>query len=127
LIRPRAFQERLTAVNASHDGRVVPTIKLAKAVAESLRERDRPGGYHMEALAVDAFNGYNGPRNNRAMVTHFFERAAERIKRPLADATGQSKRIDEALGSAGSAERQRLSAAQMRSASSVEQWRTLFE
>lgn len=132
-IRPRVFQERLTAVNRSQDGRVVPTIKLAKAVAESLPERDRPGGYHLEALAVDAFNGYTGPRNNRAMVTHFFERAADRIKRPLADVTGQSERIDEALGPAGSAERQRVStalgriAAQMRSASSIEQWRSLFE
>jgi hypothetical protein len=132
-IRPRAFTERLTAVNAGQEGRVVPTIKLAKAVVESLTDRDRPGGYHMEALAVDAFDAYTGPRNNRAMVSHFFERAADRIKRPLADVTGQSERIDETWGPANSAARQRVSAAlgriatRMRSATSIEDWRTLFE
>lgn len=132
-IRPRAFQERLTAVNSSQDGRVVPTIKLAKAVVDGLPKRDRPGGYHMEALAVDAFDGYTGPRNSRAMVRHFFESAADRVQRPIADVTGQSERIDEAYGPARSPDRQRLSAAlgqiaaRMKSASSVEQWRELFE
>lgn len=133
-IRPRAFQERLTAANEAQDGRVVPTIKLAKGVVDAcLVERDRPGGYHMEALAVEAFRGYDGPRHAKAMLARFFSIAAERIKQPLADVTGQSERIDEVFGAANSAHRQSVSAALRRiaarieSATSVEEWRRLLE
>lgn len=133
-IRPKAFQEQLTKTNREQDGRVVPTIKLAKAIIDSaLSDRDRPGGYHVEALAVDAFRGYVGPRNAKAMVTRLFSHAAERIKRPLADVTGQSPRIDEVFGPAGSPHRQSVSAAlrriasRMESADSADDWRRLFE
>jgi hypothetical protein len=133
-IRPKAFEQRLTAANREQDGRVVPTIKLAKAVGDaSLSDMDRPGGYHMEALAVEAFRGYEGPRNNKAMLTHFFKRAAERIKQPVADVTGQSARIDETFGPANSTARQRVSsalariAARMESATSLAEWRALFD
>jgi len=133
-IRPRAFQERLTAANRAQDGRVVPTIKLAKAIVDArLGERDRPGGYHMEALAVEAFRGYEGPRHAKAMLARFFSSAAERIKEPVADVTGQSERIDEVFGAANSAQRQTVSAAlrriaaRMENATSVEEWRRLLE
>jgi hypothetical protein len=133
-IRPKAFEERLTAANRQQDGRLVPTIKLAKAVVDaSVDEGNRPGGYHMEALAVDAFRRYDGPRNNKAMLTRFFEHAAERIKQPLADVTGQSERIDETFGPANSTARQRVSsalgriAARMESASDISDWRALLE
>ncbi len=133
-IRPKAFEAALTAANKAQDGRVVPTIKLAKAIVDAaLPEDHRPGGYHMEALAVEAFRDYSGPRNNKAMLTRFFEQASERILRPIADATGQSQRIDEVFGETNSAARQRLSAglgrvaAKMNSATSVEDWRALFE
>ncbi|MBE2318600.1 nucleotidyltransferase [Solirubrobacter sp. CPCC 204708] len=133
-IRPRAFEERLTHTNREQGGRVVPTIKLAKAVVDaSLGERDRPGGYHMEALAVDAFRGYQGPRNAKAMLGHFFSHAAERIKRPIADVTGQSTRIDETFGAENSPHRQRVAtalrriASRMQNARSAEEWRRLLE
>jgi hypothetical protein len=133
-IRPKAFEERLTEINRQQAGRVVPIIKLAKAVIDaSLSASERPGGYHMEALAVDAFRDYSGPRSSRAMLTQLFVHAAERIKRPIADITGQSERIDEKFGSANSQERQQVSAAlsriasRMTSATSVAEWRTLFE
>jgi hypothetical protein len=133
-IRPKAFEQALVAVNREQGARVVPTIKLAKAVVDaSLDDIDRPGGYHMEALAVDAFRGYTGPRTSRAMLTHFFEHAAERVKRPVADVTGQSERIDEVFGPANSPDRQRISAALRRiatrteSATSADDWRALFD
>jgi hypothetical protein len=133
-IRPKAFEERLRAANKEQDGRVIPTIKLAKAVVDgSLSATDKPGGYHMEALAVESFKGYDGPRNNKAMLTHFFKFASERVKQPLADVTGQSERIDEVFGSANSPDRQRISAALRRIATRMEQasspadWRKLFE
>lgn len=133
-IRPKAFQEKLTAINGSQDGKVIPTIKLAKAIVDGFEPRDRPGGYHMEALAVAAFQNYSGPRNNRAMLTHFFESAADRIKQPIADVTGQTSQIDEVFGPANSPERQRLSArltrvaARMKSpTATIEKWRELLE
>lgn len=133
-IRPKEFEQRLTAANKEQDGRLVPTVKLAKAVVDAtLAKGDKPGGYHMEALAVEAFRGYDGPRDTKAMLTRFFEQAADRIKRPIADSTGQSARIDEVFGDVGSAARQRVSAAlrrmasRMRSATTAEEWRRLFE
>jgi hypothetical protein len=133
-IRPKAFEEQLRAANRAQGGRVIPTIKLAKAVVDgSLSNEDRPGGYHMEALAIDAFRHYEGPRNNKALLTHFFTHASNRIKRPLADVTGQSERIDEVLGPAESSARQRVSralgriASRMESANSASDWRKLFD
>ncbi len=121
-IRPKLFEEQLRAANKEQNGRVVPTIKLAKAIAAStLSEAETPGGYHIEALAVEAFKGYTGERNNKAMLTHFFDFASERIKRPLADVTGQSQRIDEVFGVANSSERQRVSGALRRIATRMEQ------
>jgi len=133
-IRPKAFEERLTAANSEQDGRVVPTIKLTKATVDaSLSDADKPGGYHMEALAVEAFRGYSGPRNSKAMLSHFFAQAAERIKRPVADVTGQSERIDEVFGAANSPQRQRVSAAlrriasRMDTATTLDEWRRLLD
>jgi hypothetical protein len=133
-IRPKAFIERLSEANRQQDGRLIPTVKLAKAIVDaSVPEPQRPGGYHMEALAVDAFRGYNGPRNSKAMLAHFFKQAGGRIKRPIADVTGQSARIDETFGAPDSSARQQVSAAlgriagRMASASNAEEWRELFE
>jgi hypothetical protein len=132
-IRPKAFEERLTAANRGQGGRVVPVIKLAKAVVDqSLGKADRPGGYHLESLAIDAFQRYSGPRDSRSMLIHFFEHAAVRIKSPIADITGQSSRIDEVFGPANSPARQHVSAAlervanRMCSAASVGDWNDLF-
>ena len=33
----------------------------------------------MEALAVEAFKGYTGPRDNKTMLTRFFQVAGQRI------------------------------------------------
>jgi hypothetical protein len=133
-IQPKAFEERLQATNKEQGKRVVPTIKLAKAIVDaSIADADKPGGYHMEALAVEAFKGYEGPRDNKTMLTRFFRAAADRIKRPLADVTGQSERIDEVFGPANSSDRQRVSAAlrqiatRMEQASSAADWRKLFD
>ena len=60
---PERFAEILREVNEVRDGRVVPTIKLAKAIADCfIRHPSRKiTGYHMESLAVEAFSDYEGP------------------------------------------------------------------
>jgi hypothetical protein len=86
-------------------GKLVPTIKLAKAIIAGLPEKRRLTGFHTEMLAVKVFQGYDGPKTHRAMLRHFFENAPEHVKSPMRDPTGQSRHADEYLGSRGSVER----------------------
>lgn len=131
-IRPHRFAQALTRANQELDGRVVPSIKLAKAIIAGLPEESRPSGYHVEALALAAYDGYIGAKDLKSMVTRFFDAAADHINRPIADVTGQSQHIDAELGPAGSAQRQVLSTALRRIASQMESgssdtWKAFFE
>jgi hypothetical protein len=130
-IHPRSFARALTEINRQQRGAVVPAIKLAKSIIEQLPRGAQLSGYHVEALALGAFKDYDGPRAPRAMVTHFFDSASEAVRRPIKDTTGQSHHIDENLGPPDSAARMTASRHlarlrnQMRSASSVADWREL--
>jgi hypothetical protein len=110
-IRPHKFAEKLTAVNTANGRAVIPTIKLAKAVLANLADRDRPSGYHVEAIAVDAFRSYEGRRDRASMLRHLIKHAEVVILKPSGDITGQSVHIDQHLGAANSVERRRVSAA----------------
>jgi len=131
-IHPRSFARELTRVNQQQRGAVVPTIKLAKSVLDGAARAAQLSGYHVEALALAAFKDYDGPRAPKAMVTRFFERAAQAVLRPVKDSTGQSRHIDESLGDANSAARQAASAElgrihrRMERASSVDDWRAIL-
>ena len=97
-IRPRAFSEMLTTTNSQMNGKLVPTIKLAKGIIAGLPEQQRLSGYHTEVLAVSIFENYNGPKTNKAMLRHFFDNLPEAVRQPRRDLTGQSKYLDEYLG-----------------------------
>jgi hypothetical protein len=132
-INPKEFSARLTRINEYQAGGVVPAIKIAKAIiANQLPETSRPTGYHVEALAVSAFQGYGGPRTPKAMVEHFFGSASDGVLRPIPDVTGQSPYVDSSLGASDSAERQRLSrrlqqiARRVRTSTSVADWKDLL-
>ena len=81
VIHPERFTERLIKVNNARGGRVVPIIKLAKAMADCFI-KDSSGkisGYHMESLAIDAFAGYDGelaarPRNTVGECSRGYDR-----------------------------------------------------
>lgn len=132
-VRPRKFTEKLTQMNQRNGGGVVPVIKLAKSLVDKLPEAQRPSGYHMEALAVDAFKAYDGPRDRATMLHHLLGHAAQAVLGASADITGQSLHIDDHLGPAGSAARQGLAGALKRtavaltSATTVEDYRRAFE
>jgi hypothetical protein len=134
-INPVTFQEALTRRNAQCGGKLVPTIKLAKAVVGQLPPTQRLSGYHMESLAISAFRDYEGPKTTAAMLPTFFERSKELILNPIRDRSGQSIHVDAYLGEANSDSRQTMSyvlgrlARRMRNATaagSTEQWRALF-
>ena len=130
-IRPKAFAKTLTEVNEAQAGAVIPTIKLAKSLISNLPENLRLTGYHVEALAVETFRGYEGRKTPVAMMRAFFSFASERVRTPIADATGQSSDVDGYLGPSGSTERKfvsdRLATVhrQLRSAASPARWKEL--
>jgi hypothetical protein len=126
-IRPRKFAEKLTSVNKSNAGAVVPTIKLAKSLIQQLPADQQLSGYHVEAIAVDAFKGYNQRRDRMSMLKHLVEHAAHAVMRPTGDITGQSVHVDNWLGPAGSALRREVRASLFRLKSSLDSVRSVEE
>ena len=120
VVRPDDFARRLVEVNQAKGSRVVPTIKLAKAIADCYISRSsrKIAGYHMEALAIEAFKDYHGGLDPKSMLVHLFGNSITAVMNPIADSTGQSQRVDEGLGPANSPARQRASTyfGQMRAA-----------
>ena len=133
-INPRTFRAVLSQRNEECGQKLVPSIKLAKAVLAAQHE-GLLSGYHVESLAISAFRDYAGTKTTAAMLPAFFERARTLVLDPIRDSTGQSVHVDAELGPSNSQARQRASLAlgriarQMRTASAVgseERWREFF-
>lgn len=134
-ISPKSFQEALAERNSECGGKLVPTIKLAKAALGLLPESQRLTGYHVESLAIAAFRNYKGAKTTAAMLPVFFEKSKDLVVRPILDRTGQSIHVDDYLGPPGSPQRIATShilsriGKRMRNASahmSEDQWKALF-
>ena len=111
VVRPDSFARKLTAVNKEFSNKVVPTIKLFKAVVKDILPKDlKISGYHAESLAIEAFKGYQGSRTYKDMLTHLCREASNLVKSPIKDKTGQSLHVDDYLGEANSQARTRTSA-----------------
>ncbi|WP_218031464.1 hypothetical protein, partial [Pseudonocardia saturnea] len=112
---------------------VVPAIKLAKALIDKFPQDRRLSGYHVEALAIDAFKRYDGPLNRASMLHHVLRHAAEAVLRPTGDITGQTVHIDDHLGAPGSAARRAIAASlnaiatTLSSARTEQEYRRAFE
>ncbi len=111
VVRPDYFARKLAEINGANSGRVVPTIKLAKAIFDCYIRRPgrRITGYHMESLAIEAFTNYQASLDPKTMLTHLFGKSIKAVTTPIADSTGQSRFVDEYLGRAGSQPRKRAS------------------
>jgi Second Messenger Oligonucleotide or Dinucleotide Synthetase domain len=134
-ISPAAFQKALSSRNEECKGKLIPTIKLVKAVIGTLPERQRLSGYHVESLAIAAFKDYFGTKIVAGMLPVFFEKARDLVLRPIRDSSGQSVHVDGYLGDADSPQRIAAShvlgriAKRMRNASahmSNDQWKAIF-
>lgn len=108
-IRPQDFANALTEANKTAGGKLVPTVKLAKAIIANLPEQRRLSGYHVESMAISVFKGYEGPFTPKSMLRHFFEKASTAVREPIRDSTGQSIHVDEYLGPPNSAQRRIVS------------------
>ena len=135
-IDPRQFRDGLTKRNDECNGKLIPTLKLAKAINATLPEAARLSGYHIESIGVTAFRSYNDAKVPVRMLPHFFKKASELVLRPMTDRTGQSVHVDGYLGDANSSERVAASHMlrrihqRMMSASaghSRERWQDLFD
>jgi hypothetical protein len=134
-INPEGFVRKLSDTNSRFGGKVVPVIKLAKIVNDRQPEPLQLTGYHIESLAIEAFKGYTGVLNPKAMLVHLFDRARTLVLAPIKDRSGQSVHVDEYLGPANSRDRKAVSAVldrvsrRMKNADvqhSKEQWMELF-
>lgn len=131
--KPRAFQNALTEMNQRTNGSLVPTIKLVKSVVSDFPSQKQLTGYHVETLAVDAAKNYAGPNNPRSLLLHTLKYSSQRVLRPIADVTGQTRTADAYLGQENSVQRRNVSQTlagivrRLEAATTVAQWRTVLD
>lgn len=110
VIKPKKFAEKLTNVNQSNGGKVVPVIKLYKMINGQLPKQSRLSGYHIESLAIEAFkNNKTYPKNIKEALKTFCEKSQSNVLSPIKDSTGQSLHVDDYLGGRNSERRQKIS------------------
>lgn len=110
VVKPQKFAEKLTEINKSCSGRVIPIIKLFKGAQSSFPKDQCLSGYHIESLAVNAFKDYKGGLTKKEMFRHFCDYVSKNVTKPVADSTGQSVHVDDRLGEANSTVRRQISA-----------------
>ncbi|MXZ91529.1 MAG: nucleotidyltransferase [Chloroflexi bacterium] len=108
---PEGFAKKLSEVNHARNGRVVPVIKLAKAMADCFITRQdwKISGYHLESLAIDAFRNYQSAQDPKSMLTRLLTHSITAVMQPITNTTGQSRYVDEYLGPADAKARRRAS------------------
>lgn len=109
IINPERFANTLTETNQKLNGNLIPVVKLVKGVVSGNGFTSNLKGYHIEALAVEIFQGYEGERTRKAMLEYFFTKAHDLVKKPMKEMSGQSQYIDDYLGNSGSSERESVS------------------
>ena len=108
LIKPKEFASHLSSENEKLSFKLVPIIKLAKAVMSQLPESKRLSGYHTESLAIEAFKNYKGESNYKDLLMHFFKESATKVLKPIKDKSGQSIHVDTYLGKENSINRKKI-------------------
>jgi hypothetical protein len=109
-INPEAFYRKLTETNSRYGNKVIPIVRLAKIINDRQPESLQITGYHIESLAIEAFEEYKGALNPKSMLEHFVDRSRTLVLSPVKDRTGQSVHVDDYLGPANSKDRKAVSA-----------------
>ncbi len=135
-VNPQGFANALTKANQRLNGKLVPCIKLIKAIVATLPEKRQITGYHTESMAINVFRGYDGQKTTKAMLKHFFEHASDHVTKPIRDSSGQSVHVDKYMGAKNSLKRQIVADALGRiyrkirnadGARALDRWKELFE
>ena len=90
---PSTFARRLTVANQRSNGEVVPTVKLVKHLIA--KEGIGLKSYHIENLALRAFERFHGPYRKHTMVLHFLMCAKTYVHKNVTDLSGQSRDISD--------------------------------
>lgn len=93
--RPQVFARMLTRRNQELSGNLIPCIKLAKLICSN--RGLEISSYHIENMALRAFEDYSGSKTIPAMLNHFFDRAKVLVLSPMRDVTGQTDYVDSYL------------------------------
>lgn len=108
VVKPHKFAQKLTDINKANSNKVVPVVKLAKAIISNFPETRKLSGYHAESLAIDVFKKYEGPLQTKAMLKHFFKESSRMVLSPIKDSTGQTRHVDDYLKGRNSIERRKV-------------------
>lgn len=122
-------------INKSNGNKVIPMIKLFKRINDNSPKTYRLSGYHIEALAIDAFrdNHNEYPKTVKNALQIFCEHSSNAVLNPITDNTGQSLHVDEYLGTGESSKRRYIShtlktlSNEMNNADSVDKWKNIFK
>lgn len=95
ITRPQVFAKLLRERNAEVGGKLLPCIKLAKQVCD--HKGLKVESYHLENMALKAFERYTGPRSEEDMLRHLFNQAKVLVAIRMKDVTGQEVYVDRYL------------------------------
>ena len=99
IIKPEAFSSQLTNLNSRLNGRLIPAIKIIKGMISGFPEKNQLNGYHVESLALRVFENFReSDFKVKRIISEFFKRAPDFVRKPIKDVTGQSTYVDEYLG-----------------------------
>jgi hypothetical protein len=93
--RPQVFAKLLRERNAEVGGKLLPCIKLAKQICDNKRLEVK--SYHLENMALKAFEHYTGSRSEEDMLRHLFNQAKVLVATRMKDVTGQEVYVDRYL------------------------------
>ncbi len=95
LSNPVAHSRKLSEVNEKCIGQLIPTIKLAKHLFK--RNGIDLKSYHVENMALKAFEHFSGPYSNRSMLRHLLSKSKTLVRQRIADRGGQSNDVSSHL------------------------------
>ena len=92
---PTVHARKLRETNENCGRQVHSAIKLAK----QLFDRNRMGlkSYHVENMALKAFEHFSGPFSNRNMLRHLINRSKSLVHQRMADRAGQTADVSDYL------------------------------
>ena len=92
---PLAHSSKLSEENEKCSGQLIPTIKLAKQLFK--RNGIELKSYHVENIALKAFDHFNGPFSNRIMLRHLLSKSKTLVYQRIADRAGQTNDVSNYL------------------------------
>jgi hypothetical protein len=99
IIRPETFSAQLSNINSQLNGRLIPAIKIIKGIISGFPDKSQLKGYHVESLALQVFENFKTDDFKlKSLVSEFFKKAPQIVRKPIKDMTGQSAFVDEYLG-----------------------------